>query len=712
MKRRMLINVQRPEELRVAVLAGEQLESYQTALAESGQFRGNIYRGVVVNLQGSLNAAFVDFGAPKDGFLAFHDVVETAYHRSGGGHAHRVDEVLQRGKPILVQITKDQSGSKGAALTTNVSLAGRYLVLTPFDPMRGVSRKVEDDETRKDLRDLAAELKIPEGCGLIVRTNALDQTKTALSRDLAALLRLWKKVQDGLKEGHGPRLLYSDQDLIVQALRDYLDSSISEVLVDTEEAFEKAQAYMKAFMPRTKTSLVHYTERMPLFSAYDLEPQIESIMRRVVDLPGGGSIVIDRTEALTAIDVNSGRAGKGGNPEDSLYAVNLEAAREVARQLRLRDIGGLVVVDFIDMRAAKHRHEVERTLREAMKPDKARNTVGKISPNGLLEINRQRLKQSLELRTRRVCPTCAGAGSIASAELVSLGLLRSIETEASKGRIRGVRIELHPELADSLQNNRRQELAALEREFDIHVEVIAATGFHRSQERIEWLLRDVPLAIPLRSAPVEWTPSAGDVTSPAPKEPARRGRGRRKGATVEAAEVVEAVPVAEPEAEVEDEAAEGGDKKKRRRKRGGKRHKKGKEQRVEGDSGAQAAEAGGETPTSAVTVAEEPSDAGEGGENVGVTDAVSAGSGETAPASGGKSRRRRRGGRRRGKGPVGAETSGDQVQEVEALPPVDSGEGDAPDAGQPDGQPDGQPAKHRRRRRPRRKGKQSEAGGQ
>jgi len=527
----MLINAQRPEEVRVAIMSGDTLDGYQVAVAEAGLARGNIYRGQVANINPALNAAFVDFGADRDGMLPAHDVVPQAYHRHppAGEGFPRAEKVLERGRPILVQVTKDPVGSKGAALTTNLSLAGRYLVLMPFDDTRGISRKVEDEETRAAMREQADRLAVPEGFGFILRTNALGQTKATLSRDLAALLRLWKRVRAEDSRGKGPRLLYSDQDLVVQALRDYLDSSIEEVLVDDDDVFERAEAYMHASMPRGKTRLVRYTERMPLFSRFDVEPQIDRIYARAVSLPGGGSIVIDATEALTAIDVNSGRASRGSSQEESIYAVNLEAAREVARQLRLRDIGGLVVVDFIDMRSNKHEREVERVLREAMKADKARATVGRISSNGLLEINRQRIKQALQLRTHRPCPTCGGTGTIPSPEFVGVNLLRRIEARAAGGRLGGVRVGLHPELADAIQNFRRHDIAALEDEFDMRIEINAMTSLHRSDEKMEWVEREAGDAV-VRSVPVV---TAADVATAAlapPDEvpPTTNGEKRRK----------------------------------------------------------------------------------------------------------------------------------------------------------------------------------------
>ncbi|MGD1146884.1 MAG: Rne/Rng family ribonuclease [Thermoanaerobaculaceae bacterium] len=594
MSRKMLINAQRAEEVRVAIMSGDTLDTYQLAVAEAGLSRGNIYRGIVGNINPALNAAFVDFGAERDGMLPAHDVVAEAYHRTPptGDSAPRIDQTLERGHSLLVQVTKDPVGSKGAALTTNVSFAGRYLVLTPFDQTRGISRKVEDEEIRATMREQAAKLEVPEGCGIILRTNALGQTKAVLKADLAALLRLWKRVQAEIKKGKGPRLIYSDQDIVVQALRDLLDSSIDEVLVDDDAVFERAEAYMRASMPRAKTRLVRYTERMPLFSRFNVEPQIEGIYSRNVKLPGGGSIVIDPTEALTAIDVNSGRASHGASHEESIYSVNLEAAAEVARQLRLRDIGGLVVVDFIDMRSRKHQHAVEKAMRDAMKADKARSTVGRISPNGLLEINRQRVKQALALRTHRPCPTCSGTGTIPSPEFVSLRLLRSIEARAADGRLKAVRVGLHPELADALQNGRRQEIAALEREFDITIEINAATSFHRSEERVEWIVRETapvpPRPAAVSAADLVSSGSAPDDEGGEKKRKRRRGGRRHRKPGDEASPPVTSADAGEEaqheppdefstgspaDADVNAAAVGTGGKKKRRR--GGRRHRKG-----------------------------------------------------------------------------------------------------------------------------------------
>ncbi len=491
MTRRMLINARVPEELRIAIVEDDLLENFQVEVAERGLTRGNIYRGIIASIQPSLNAAFIDYGAERHGFLSIQDVVPAAYYKDPANTRRpRIEEVLERGKPIVVQVTREPEGNKGAALTTDLSLAGRYLVLTPLDDSEGISRKVQDEETRQKLRELVGKLERPAGSGIIIRTNALGQTKSALMRDLNALLRIWKRVSTEARQGKGIRLLYSDQDLILRALRDHLDNSVEEVLADTDEAHAKVKEYMRAFMPRSKTKLIRYTDRSPLFSRFGVDDQIESIYARSVDLPSGGSIVIDRTEALVAIDVNSGRSTRAATQEETALGTNLEAAKEVARQLRLRDIGGLIVIDFIDMDRRGNRAKVEKAMRDAMKSDKARFTVSRISKNGLLEINRQRIQQALLMRTYRPCPTCDGIGRIASAELVGLRLLRTIEAKAADGFTGTVRIELHPELADGMQNARRTEIADLEREFGLRVEIIASSSLHRSEEQVTWLAKN------------------------------------------------------------------------------------------------------------------------------------------------------------------------------------------------------------------------------
>ncbi|MEM8964245.1 MAG: Rne/Rng family ribonuclease, partial [Acidobacteriota bacterium] len=596
MSRKMLINAQRGKQLRVAIVDGTTLEDYQVEIAESGLTRGNIYRGVVANIQASLNAAFIDIGEERHGFLSVDDVLPSCYHRQPpkGERRPRIDQVLERGKPILVQVTKDGAGTKGPALNTNIAVAGRYLVLMPYDDVRGISRKVDDDEARKKLKERLAKLNLPDDSGVIVRTNGLDQNQTTLNRDLSALLRLWKRIREAGNKGRGPRLLYSDQDLFVQALRDYCDNTIEQVIVDTDEAYAKAEEYMSAFMPRSKTKLIRYEERLPLFARYRLENQIDSIYERVVPLPSGGSVVIEGTEALTSIDVNSGRATKTADHDESIFKVNSEAAAEVARQLRLRDIGGLVVVDFIDMRLRKHQRKLEKTTRDSMKNDRARHSVTRISPNGLVEINRQRLKQALHLRTHRPCPTCKGTGTIASLEFAASSLLRRVEARAAGGMLKSVVIGLHPEVADALQNQHRSEIHALEEEFDIRIEIIAAPNLHRTEERVEWRQTEhgsgngrTPQVAALGAADVT-VPGAQryreEVTVTDEEKASRRRRRRRGGSRSDDAEAKVATSAdatrADEAVEASDDAENGDGTERRRRRRGrrgGRRRRRGAE---------------------------------------------------------------------------------------------------------------------------------------
>ncbi len=625
----MLINAQSAEQARVAIVEDGELKDYQFEITDKDLCRGNIYRGVVANVQPSLGAAFIDIGEDRHGFLPAADVVSDAYHKQPGKDVKRpkVDQVLERGKPVLVQVTKDAVGLKGSALTTNVALAGRYLVLTPFDPVRGISRKAVDDKTRKKIRQRLMKLNLPDGFGVIVRTNGLEQNQTTLSRDLNALLRLWKRVGEestkgkakGRAKSKGPRLLYSDQDLIVQALRDFLDSKIAEVVVDDDSVHGKAEEYMRAFMPRSKTRLIRYNERLPLFTRYKLEQQIDRIYERRAPLPTGGSIVIDGTEALTAIDVNSGRSTQRGDHDESILAVNLEAAREVARQLRLRDIGGLVVVDFIDMRTRKHQSKLEKTMRDSMKIDKARYSVGKVSPNGLLEINRQRIKQALHQRTHRSCPVCHGAGSIPSPEFAGATILGKIEARVANGTIEKATVAVHPEISDALQNGHRARLAALEAELELAIEVIAAANFSRTEERIDYKTREKAVVPKVQEAALtssDLAHSAGPAAAE-PEEPEEleeleepeaaqkakpkrtRKRRRRKKSPARAAKGKEAAADAADSTEeaAGEAAADAKPSRSRRRRRGGKRARRSraaKEKAAGGPAGdaAEAAPAG------------------------------------------------------------------------------------------------------------------------
>jgi ribonuclease E len=552
LSRQMLINAQNPEEVRIATIEGPLLEDFQVEVSREGLTRGNIYKAIVTNVEPSLNAAFLDYGAERNGFLPAQDVVEQISSARKDGAAGRrkeqeakgpprIQDLVKRGDEILVQITREPVDSKGGAVTMNLSLAGRYIILNPFDEVRGVSRKVEDEEIRKQLRQQASKLDVPEGAGFIVRTNALQQNKATLTRDFTTLLRLWEEIQGEARQGKGPKLLYNDQDIILRSLRDFLGADVREVIVDDERAYQKVRRYVRIFTPRGRVKVTRYNEKTPLFSRFDVESQIERIHERTVTLPSGGSIVFDRTEALIAIDVNSGKATRGGSQQETAFATNLEAAREVGRQLRLRDIGGLIVVDFIDMRSVNQQKTIEKELRETMKRDRARFTVGKISPNGLLEINRQRLQQALDIRTQRACPTCGGTGRIASREIVGLSLLRRIEAHVSTHPVERVKVNLHPELADTVQNDRRRDLVNLEDKFDLRIEIIASTSLHRSEQELEWFRRaeikedkrgdgppvEAPVSIELPDR--RQSQSAEEVPSPAPPPASKKGRRRRRG---------------------------------------------------------------------------------------------------------------------------------------------------------------------------------------
>lgn len=650
MTRRMLINAQSSSELRIAIADDSVLEDLKVDIAERGLTRGNIYYGKIVNIEPSLNAAFIDYGAPKHGFLAIQDVVPDAYYQAvPKSKRPKIEDVLVRGRPIVVQTTREPEGNKGAALTTNLSLAGRYLVLSPFDKTSGVSRKVDTEEVRLKLKAMAESLPVPDGGGVIVRTNALGQTKTALSRDMNALLRLWKRISKDARDSKGTRLLYSDQDIVLQGLRDYLDSSIQEVWVDEDTAHGRAEQYMRAFMPRSKTALHRYSGRKPLFSVYDLEPQIENIFERRAELPAGGSIVIDPTEALTAIDVNSGRSKRGSSQEETAVGTNIEAAAEVGRQLRLRDIGGLIVVDFIDMRSPRNRRKVEKAMKDAMKADKARSSVGRISDNGLLEINRQRIHQALQLRTHSDCPTCAGTGRVASPDLVALRLLRNIESHGAAGYMRGVRIAMQPELADYFQNRHRGALVNLAREFDLEIEIAGQPHLQGREPDISWVARDLADVKKREREEAEEkrveqemlaTPSIGDTEDerteplpeddiPAPEQPPkrrrRRGGRRRRSATSRKAKAQEDAPRA-PEAGAPDSGA--------------------------ADQQAASEPSGGRTPAIKVPGIDTPAAEATSGSN-GKAPAAATGNGAPRPT---KRRRRRRRPRRPQAGPGGGES--------------------------------------------------------
>ena len=578
MTRRMLISGRSSEELRVAIVQDRSLEEYQFEVTEAGLTRGNVYRGRIARLEKSLNAAFIDYGVGRDGFLTAKDVVAEARYREPKGKGRpNIDDVLEAGQPIVVQVSRDPEGTKGAVLTTNLALPGRYLVLTPFDASRGVSRKVEKDKERVALKEVAKSLDLPKGCGVVVRTNARDQTRSELDRDLRALLLLWERVKEEAQKGRGVRLLYSDQDLILRAFRDYLDTSIDEIVVDDDDVLQTAGRYLKAFLPRSEATVRRHDDRVPLFAFYGLEEQIESMYRRTVPLASGGSIVIDGTEALTAIDVNSGSATQAESQEETALALNLEAAAEVSRQLRLRDVGGLIVVDYIDMDKPQNRRKVEKAQKDGLKTDKARTRVSRISANGLLEINRQRMRQPLAARRFIQCPTCRGRGQIPSPELATLQLLRRIEARAANRLMKKVVVRLHPVNADAFRTLRAREIARLESELELVIEVQPSMALERLDEDLQWTSKSKEERAAIlgtdgaKEAPVAVPVPRSELAAQAAAKAADEDASPSAAATAEEAAATEAADGEEGETK-----REGGSRRRRPRRRSGRRRRPAK----------------------------------------------------------------------------------------------------------------------------------------
>ncbi|MGA7981678.1 MAG: Rne/Rng family ribonuclease, partial [Chromatiaceae bacterium] len=432
--KRMLINATQPEELRVAIVDGQKLFNLDIESPGREQKKANIYKGVITRVEPSLEAAFVDYGAERHGFLPLKEMARSYFDPEAVKPGARINikEAIKDGQEVVVQVDKEERGNKGAALTTFISLAGRYLVLMPNNPRAGgVSRRIEGQD-RAELRDAMSQLKIPDDMGLIVRTAGVGKSVEELQWDLDYLIQLWSAIEQSGAERRPPFLIYQESDVIIRSIRDYLRADIGEIVVDDRKMYEKAQEFVRQVMPGNLKKLRLYEDEVPLFTRYQIESQIESAFQRIVQLPAGGSIVIDHSEALTSIDINSARATKGADIEETALNTNLEAADEIARQLRLRDLGGLFVIDFIDMTPARNQREVENRLREALKQDRARVQVGRISRFGLLEMSRQRLRPSLGESSQLVCPRCRGQGTIRGVESLALSILRIIEEEAMK----------------------------------------------------------------------------------------------------------------------------------------------------------------------------------------------------------------------------------------------------------------------------------------
>ncbi|MDX2218715.1 MAG: Rne/Rng family ribonuclease [Burkholderiales bacterium] len=488
--KRMLFNATQAEELRVAIVDGQKLIDLDIEHAGQEQRKSNIYKGAITRVEPSLEAVFVDYGAERHGFLPFKEIARNyIVNEDGEGSRSKIAQSLRVGQEILVQVEKDERGNKGAALTTYISLAGRYLVLMPNNPRGGgVSRRVEGDD-RAELREIMDQLEIPEGMSLIARTAGIGRGVEELRWDMNYLLQLWEAIDGAGKEVKAPELIYLESSLVVRAIRDLFQPDIGEILIDTQEIFEQAQSFMSTVMPANVNKVKLYKDDVPLFSRFQIEHQIETAYRRDVTLPSGGAIVIDHTEALVSIDVNSARATKGHDIEETATRTNLEAADEIARQLRLRDLGGLVVIDFIDMESAKNQREVENRLRDALRYDRARVQTGKISRFGLLELSRQRLQPALS-ESNIPCPRCGGTGHIRDTSSSALHILRILQEEAMKDSTAAVHAQVPVDVATFLLNEKREDIHKIEMRFKVDVVLIPNIHLTTPNYEVERLRHD------------------------------------------------------------------------------------------------------------------------------------------------------------------------------------------------------------------------------
>ncbi|MDB6162664.1 MAG: Rne/Rng family ribonuclease [Xanthomonadaceae bacterium] len=471
--KRMLINATQAEELRVAIVDGQTLYDIDIEQPSKEQKKSNIYKGRITRLEPSLEAAFVEYGGERHGFLPLKEISRDYFQAGVDPNKATIRELLREGQEVVVQIDKDERGTKGAALTTFISLAGRYMVLMPNSPTAGgVSRRIEGDD-RAALKEAMDRLAIPDDMGVIIRTAGVGRDAEELQWDLDYLLSVWKAIADAALTKPAPFLIYQESRLIIRALRDYMRADVGEILVDTPEMYEEAHEFVQQVMPHNLRKLKHYTDDTPLFNRFQIESQIEGAYERNVRLPSGGALVIDQTEALTAVDVNSARATKGGDIEETAFNTNLEAAEEVARQMRLRDLGGLVVIDFIDMSSSKHQRDVENKLQNALKFDRARVQLGRISKFGLLEMSRQRLRPSLGESSQLICPRCEGHGRMRSIESLSLSILRVAEEHAMKENTGQVLVQVPVEIANYLLNEKRRALSEIEKRHDAPIVIVA-----------------------------------------------------------------------------------------------------------------------------------------------------------------------------------------------------------------------------------------------
>ena len=488
--KRMLFNATQQEELRVAIVDGQKLIDIDIEAAGREQRKGNIYKGVITRIEPSLEACFVNYGEERHGFLPFKEVARTYFKDGVDVRNATIKEALREGQEIIVQVEKEERGQKGAALTSFVSLAGRYLVLMPNNPRGGgVSRRIEGED-RQELREAMGQLEIPDGMSIIARTAGIGRDAVELQWDLSYLMQLWKAIDEAAQGNSAPLLIYLESSLVIRAIRDYFQPDIGEILIDTDDIFEQAQAFMSVVMPDNLPRVKRYQDDVPLFSRFQIEHQIETAYSRTVPLPSGGAIVIDHTEALVSVDVNSARATRGSDIEETATRTNLEAADEIARQARLRDLGGLIVIDFIDMESSKSQKDVENRLRDALRHDRARVQMGKISKFGLMEMSRQRLRPALSEGSHVACPRCNGTGHIRDTESSALQVLRIIQEEAMKENTAAIHTQVPVEVAAFLLNEKRAEVIKIESRFKVNVLMIPNKHLETPHYKLERLRHD------------------------------------------------------------------------------------------------------------------------------------------------------------------------------------------------------------------------------
>lgn len=503
MRKEMLMNVLQPEESRIAIVEDGRLDELYVERNSLENYTGNIYKGRVVNVEPSIQAAFVDFGVGRNGFLHVSDVEYQYYkhlvdgrpddeddeeddeprgRRGGPGKPRRhnernargkppIQEIFRRGSEVLVQVIKEGIGAKGPTLSTYISIPGRYLVLMPALQRVGVSRKIMDDDVRRKLKRALLDLNPPEGLGFIIRTAGIDRSQEDLQRDLNYLLRLWQVIVKRVKKLPAPVDIYEESDMITRTIRDIYNGEVDRILIDEPRAYERAREFVKNVLPKHEDRVLLYEGKEPLFNMYNIEQEITKMHGRHVPMPGGGSIVIDQTEALVAIDVNSGNYRADDDAEENAYRVNLRAAEEISRQLRLRDMGGVIVCDFIDMRDERHRRGVERALHNALLRDRARTKVLRISPFGLIEMTRQRIRPSLRRSIYEDCPCCRGTGQVKTAESMAIDVMRLLMTQANHPEVAKVTVEVHERVAAFLNNRKRRDITQMEESYDVTIAI-------------------------------------------------------------------------------------------------------------------------------------------------------------------------------------------------------------------------------------------------